>query len=229
VPIRDAHGRIVRWFGTNTDVTAQHEAGEYQEMLTREMSHRVRNSLALVASFITLQARSASEPPVRRALEDIQGRVTAIANLHDQLWRSLSLQTIELAAFLDAFCAKLQDAAPQHRLIFKGDAVMVPTDVAIPSALLVNELVTNAFKHAFPTQQRGEVTVCLHPSPESIRLEVCDNGVGLPSGFSIEAASHSLGKRVILAFARQLGGTLSAESHDRGACFSLTMPRPQRR
>jgi two-component sensor histidine kinase len=198
-------------------------------MLTREMSHRVRNSLALVASFITLQARSASQPGVRGALEDIQRRVTAIANLHDQLWRSLALETIELAGFLDAFCAKLQEAAPQHRLAFKGEPVTVPTDVAVPSALLVNELVTNAFKHAFPAGRPGEVTVRLQPSPESIRLDVCDNGVGLPPDFSIETADHSLGKRVILAFSRQLGGTLTVASTNRGACFTLTMPRPQRR
>lgn len=229
VPIRDAQDRIVRWFGTNTDVTEQHEAGKYQEMLTREMSHRVRNSLALVASFIMLEARSTSEAGVRRALEDVQKRVTAIANLHDLLWRSLSLETAELASFLDTFCAKLQEATPQHRLLFKGEAVTVPTDVAIPSALLVNELVTNAFKHAFPAGKRGEVTVRLSASPETIQLDVADNGVGLPPGFNIDVADHSLGKRVILAFTRQLGGTLTTVSTGRGACFRLTMPHPRHR
>lgn len=196
---------------------------ERQELLSREMSHRVKNSLAIVASLLTLQGRAADNEDVRRALADAQSRVEAVAQVHDQLWRQPDLAAVDIAPFLETLCERLADSAPNHAIRCRVDHLTMPADLAIPLGLFVNELVTNALKHAYP--EGGEIRVESERLTDGrLSLAVADDGVGLPAGFDLAAATRrSLGMRIIQGLARQLEGTLSLGSGS-GARFILTLP-----
>jgi PAS domain S-box-containing protein len=226
LPIRDEEGCVVRWFGTNTDITEQREAEERQALLTREISHRVKNSLQLVASLLGIQAKGSTHEEVRSALEDAWTRVQTIAQVHDHLWKRREVTTIELAEFLASLCAGLRATAPLHRIVYESaGTISVPTDRAIPIGLLLNELVTNAVKYAYPASVGGEIHVRLSLSdPGHIRLEVADRGQGLAADFDLQRANASLGLRLMDSLTRQLGGTLRAISAEPGARFMLDVP-----
>ena len=195
---------------------------ERQELLSREMSHRVKNSLAVVAGFLGLQARGSDNAEVKAALADARARVDAVAQVHDQLWRQPSLEAIDVAGFLDALCDRLQESAPHHTLVCRAQPVSLPADLAIPLGLFVNELVTNAIKYAYP-EGGGEIRVTIHDGQaDGLLLAVCDDGVGLPEGFDPGAPRRaSLGMRIVNSLARQLGGPLEVARDRPGAHFSL--------
>lgn len=204
--------------------TLLQEKVAHQETLMREVSHRVKNSLALVGSMLHMQGRTAHDPQVKRAIADAQTRVLAIAQVHDQLWRQSQVERIELGTFLGDLCAKLQETDRRHRLRCEIDPVAIPADQAIPLGLIVNELVTNAFKYAYPDESGGVIGVALRETKNGIRLEVADTGVGLPASVDFGASTKSLGGRMVHALARQLGATLDVESSSRGARFTLDIP-----
>nr|WP_255365484.1 histidine kinase dimerization/phosphoacceptor domain -containing protein [Faunimonas pinastri] len=225
MPFKDGDGRVVRWFGTNTDITEQREAEERQKMLSQEVSHRVKNSLAMVASLLGLQSRVVANEEVRRAIADAQTRVQTIAQVHDQLWRRYDANNIDLAGFLQGLCVKLQETSLEHRIQFEGEPVSIRTDRVIPIGILVNELVTNAFKYAYPEGGGGQVRVSLATEEDgSIVMSVSDRGVGLPHGFDLSRSTSSLGTRLISAMVRQLSGTIQTSRLQPGACFEVRIP-----
>ncbi|TXM87450.1 GAF domain-containing protein [Methylobacterium sp. WL30] len=195
-----------------------------QDLLVREMSHRVKNSLAIVASLLALQARNADDPAVRDALIDARTRVEAIAGVHDQLWRQgdTTPGEIDLAQFLETLTANLQSSAPNHRIRCSAEPLRVSADRAIPMGLMVNELVTNAIKYAYP-DRAGEVRVGAACTGAALVLDVSDDGVGLPADFDIGRASGSLGMRVIANLARQLDARI-ATPRGQGARFHIEIP-----
>ncbi|KFG69524.1 histidine kinase dimerization/phosphoacceptor domain -containing protein [Microvirga sp. BSC39] len=196
------------------------QALEDQDVLTREISHRVKNSLQLVAGLLNMQGRASANEDLRQALSDAEARVHTIAQVHDRLWRHNEMRSVNLAEFLGELCTKLRGAAPHFAVGCSIDPVIVPTDLAVPLGLLVNELVTNAFKYAYP-EGSGEVRVELtSDSPERLRLEVSDTGVGLPPDFN-PARSRSLGTRLVASLARQLGGRLEWQDAQPGTRFVL--------
>lgn len=231
VPFRDAEGRIVVWFGTHTDVTEQREteaalalALEQQQMLTREVSHRVKNSLQLVASLLNIQARRAGGPDERRALSEAVARVHTIASVHDRLWREDQVSAVDLGAFLNDLCTDVQAMAPNVGLTSATVPVAVPSDLAIRLGLIANELVTNAIKYGCPGRT-GDVLLELATTEDGgLHLEVRDWGPGLPQGFQIDTAGQSLGMTLVSAFVGQLEGTLDVSSADPGARFTVRIP-----
>ena len=200
------------------------DALDHQVQLTREMSHRVKNSLGVVAGLLRLQARDAQSDEVRHALEDAGARIATVAEVHDHLWRGIhQLGMVELADFLRELVAKLQEEAPGHGLACQADPKVISADQAIPIGLVVNELVTNAVKHAYP-HGTGPVQVTLAVKPEGLRLTVRDDGIGLPPGFDVSMRQRSLGLKIIASLIRQLDGRLSIASDGPGAHFVLDIP-----
>src|ERR1700731_2227589 len=128
---------------------------DHQAMLTREMSHRVKNSLASVVGLLRVQARNAQSEDVQNALKDAASRITTIAQVHDHLWRSKQIGFVDFAGEL---CHKLQETSLGHRLHCKFSSLMISADKAIPLGLLINELVTNAANLAYP-EGPGEIHV----------------------------------------------------------------------
>lgn len=223
-PLRGPDGRVEKGIGVCTDITEQRQAAELQRTLLLEVGHRVKNSLALVSSVLKLQARSAPDP-ARHALEDASLRVRAVARVHDLLWRQAGTCEIDLGPFLCDLSEAVASAAPRHQTICRAEPALVSADLAVPLGLLVNELLTNAYKYAYPEDEGGEVRLSgTQVAPDGYRLEVADKGVGLPPGFDLAAARESLGMRVITGLAAQLGGELTAGSAQPGASFSLVFP-----
>lgn len=194
---------------------------EHQALLTREVSHRVKNSLALVSSLLTMQARSSGSEDVKAALANAGARIQAISEVHDQLWRGADVQTVILSDFLCQLCAAIDTGSETHVVNCQAQAAPVAADIAIPLGLIVNELVTNAIKYAYGVEG-GEIQVAGRIDAGQLVVVVEDRG----RGFDLDAArSHrSLGMRVVDSLVRQVGGALTDTAQGVGARLVLTVP-----
>lgn len=240
LPVRDPDtGAITRWYGTFTDIDelvmargALTEALEVKETLLQEVNHRVKNSLQLVSSLLSLQAAKARTAEMRAILADARARLSVIARLHQRLYQRGTHDSVDLFSFLQELCAESLEAvqgASRTGLVFEGPAggagaTLMPIDRAVPIALIVSELLTNAMKHAFP-DGGGELRVSIETVDDELRILVEDNGPGLPDQFDA-AASHGVGMRVVNALVRQLGGRLESRpgGSGAGAAFSVVIP-----
>ncbi|HEX2873028.1 MAG TPA: histidine kinase dimerization/phosphoacceptor domain -containing protein [Polyangiaceae bacterium] len=197
-----------------------------KETLLQEVHHRVKNNLQVVASLINLQSRQVSDVGARGVLEATKQRVQAIALLHEGLYRSSDLASVELGPYLRGLAGDLlrANADPTRDIEVVCDAMGLCTnmDSAVPLGLIVNELVSNALKHAFRGRASGKVTVRLEQRAELAELRVSDDGAGLPGDFSFERAD-SLGLRLVTNLARQLEGELTQTSQG-GVTWLLRFP-----
>jgi two-component sensor histidine kinase len=197
---------------------------ERQELLAREMSHRVKNGLTVVRSMLALQSKAVPDENVRRALLDAQSRIDAVAQVHDQLWRQPELGIVDLKEFVTPLCANLEGALGGHRLKIDVPNLRLDADRAIPLGLLLTELVTNAGKYAYPAAM-GDIRVSVRPEGDGFVLSVADDGVGLPAAFDLEAESRtSLGMRIIKSLAMQLSAKIDMSRGGPGATFSIYVP-----
>lgn len=196
------------------------QALEHQGVLTKEISHRVKNSLTIVAGLLRMQARGSGNDEVRQALADAQTRVQTIAAVHDRLWRADEVHSIDLAEFLGSLCAQFAASAPANAVSYDIASVMISTEDAVPLGLLANELVTNAIKYASPKGESGVRLTVRILEQQGLRLEVRDHGPGLPAEFDV-AKSGSLGMKLIARLGRQLGGKPEWQNADPGTRFVL--------
>ena len=197
---------------------------EHQAMLTREMSHRVKNSLASVVGLLRVQSRNAQSEEVQNALKDAASRITTIAQVHDHLWRSTRIGFVDIADFAGELCSKLQETALGHKVSCTFGHLMMSADKAIPLGLLINELVTNAAKHAYPGGS-GEIQVSGERRGADLHVEVSDDGTGLPKDFDIDQPRASLGFKVIKSLLAQLEGRIAVASNTpKGATIQLSVP-----
>ena len=196
------------------------QALEHQGVMTKEISHRVKNSLSIVAGLLRMQARASGNDEVRRALADAETRVRTIAAVHDRLWRADEVHTINLAEFLGGLCEQLAASGPAHAVSYDIAPVMISTEDAVPLGLLANELVTNAIKYA-PPKAPGDICLTVTPlDRDRLRLEVRDRGPGLPVEFDT-ARLPSLGMKLIDRLGRQLGGRPEWQDANPGTRFVL--------
>jgi two-component sensor histidine kinase len=199
------------------------EALKHQALLTREMSHRVKNSLTSVVGLLRVQARGARSQDVQNALQDASLRVSTIAEVHDHLWRSSHVGYVELADFMTELCKKLKGNTEEHTIYCHADPMLLAADHAIPLGLLINELVTNAVKYAYP-EGSGDIEVSAREVNGHLHVEVCDHGTGLPEGFDIDQPRASLGFKVVTGMVKQLQGHLTLLRDLTGTCFLLDLP-----
>lgn len=181
-----------------------------KEVLLRELQHRVKNNLQVIASLFSLQARYVPESRYRDILEEGRNRVMSIALAHENLYRSKDLSRIDFADYVRNLVSHLQAAFGSGVCAVvetELDPITVPVDVAIPCGLIVNELVTNAFKHAFPAGRAGTIRVCLHNREGHCLLAVSDDGVGMPPGVDL-GKTDSLGLDLVSILSGQIGGDL---------------------
>jgi PAS domain S-box-containing protein len=231
IPLRGPHGWTERSIGICTDIddakrgeAALRDLHELQHTMLQEVGHRVKNSLALVASVLDLEARSV-QGEARHALEEASLRVHAVAAVHDQLWRRAETEDIDLKPFLSALCEVAAKASPRHATRCEVESAVVAADMAVPLGLVVNELLTNAYKYAYPQGEEGEVWLLGRREADArYRISVNDFGRGLPADFDLNKPRKSLGLRVITGLAKQLKGQLHAQPGERGARFTLVFP-----
>ena len=247
-PLREADGTVMGLFGISRDITErkQHEQMLQQSLkdkhaLLMEVHHRVKNNLQLIVSLLRMEAGRSTVADTRAVLGSMQGRIRSMALLHESLYRSGTVASVDLGAYLgqlakQAFQAQLV-LPDKVQLRLDLGSVVVGMDQAICAGLLVNELISNALKHGFPNGRGGEVVVelqAVNPTPPPAngqwRLCVRDNGVGLPADFASRRL-HSLGLQLVDDLSRQLGGTLgitsqpNAETHF-AVVFTALEPAP---
>lgn len=182
--------------------------------LIREGDHRVMNSLQLVQSILALQSRSqALSEETRTQLKTAGNRVLAIATVHKQLHLTGSLEEVEVDTFLQRLCESLKHTAPAEitAIDVTADQMKLGSDTVSGIGLLVAELVTNSFKYAYPAGHSGSVNVGFKRSSTGWRLQVSDQGQGLPEGFDVDQ-SAGFGMQVVKAFVRRLSATMTVSS-----------------
>ena len=199
---------------------------ERHQFLIKEMNHRVKNSLALVVSMLRLQARENSEPEFAQHLEDATLRVAAIARVHEQLYRSSDIERFDIGRYIEAICKDLGASFSQCEILVQAQpGIVISADRAISSALIVNELVSNAAKHAYLGDGPGRVWVDVATTGDGslFSISVRDEGSGLPEDFEI-GKGRGMGARMVGALAEQLDATLAVVPRHPGAEFILTAP-----
>ncbi len=196
-------------------------ANERLQMMTREMSHRIKNSLGVVSSLLRMGANSVPDDSAKAVLVDSEHRVMTIAHVHNHLWQGDKIGEIDLGAFLGDLCAGLSESVGQVEIRCQAEPVVTNTDYAIPLGLIVNELVTNAIKYAYEPDQGGAIDVSLFAVDTGLELQVVDYGRGLPEGFDIAARRKSFGMRVVSSLLVQLNGTLTIGESEIGTRFLM--------
>lgn len=201
-----------------------------KEVLLREIHHRVKNNLQIISSLLNLQSMNFSDPVLLAQFQDSQNRVRSMALIHERLYRSEDLALVDFSTYLRELTGSLvmtYSRQPQNITVtVDADAVMLDIDTAIPCGLIVNELVSNALKHGFPSGRAGQIQVEMFPEPQ-FRLVVSDDGIGLPPDFDWRH-SPSLGLQLVESLTRQLGGTIEI-SGSPGTRAEICFSRPVKR
>lgn len=237
---RDADGRALRMIGTNWDITDQTRYEETQrallrekEALLKEVHHRVKNNLQVITSLLRLETARSAVADTKAVLGDMKGRIYAMAQLHESLYRTGSFASVDLGAYLgqlatQAFRTNLVNADLVQLKLNMG-SVQVGMDQATAAGLLLNELISNSVKHGFPDGREGAICVDLQPDSQSPDhgaanvwcLRVSDNGVGLPPDFE-EKRKLALGMQLVGDLSEQLGGSLDIKTPSgQGTQFSV--------
>jgi two-component sensor histidine kinase len=204
-------------------------AVDEKDTLLREIHHRVKNNLQTVISLLNLQTKGIRLESARLALQQLKMRIQALGLVHRHLYESDNLKTVDLRIFLGELCRLLQDGsgAPYWRVRVDLDIAPVSLQIerAIPLALLVTELATNSFKHAFPNARVGTISVKLTVEDESVLLTVADDGVGTSPPNAEDAGEERSGLGLVLtqALAKQLGGTIVTAGPP-GTATTLSFP-----
>jgi PAS domain S-box-containing protein len=237
VPRYGQDGVFEGFIGSCIDITEMREGAEVlrartlalgaalreREVLLSEVHHRVKNNLQLVSSLLALQARGAGAD-AQHALIEGQRRIDSIALVHEQLYGSRNLSAVNLARYAEALVPELchaSGAAERIELLLRLEDVELHPERAVPCGLVLSELVTNALKHAFPGQRRGQLTVELERLPRArLKLTVKDDGVGLGRDFPIRGGT-SLGLDLVAIFAKQLDAEVLVQ-REVGTSFVLT-------
>ncbi|HLP40180.1 MAG TPA: PAS domain S-box protein, partial [Fibrobacteria bacterium] len=198
-----------------------------KESLLKEVHHRVKNNLQIISSLLRLQSGRVQDPEALRALIESEERVQSMALLHENLYRSGDLGRVNFQEYLQSLLSELMgaysDLSPRVELAALADIQGLDLEKAVPLGLLINELVTNAVKHAFPGNRLGRVEVSLFMEGEGrCHLSVKDDGVGLPEDLERRKAS-SLGLHIVETLAAQLGGEFGFRSNG-GTEFHMEFP-----
>lgn len=195
-----------------------------KETLLAEVHHRVKNNLAIISGLLEMQVFNTEDEQLLNKLQESQSRIQSIAMVHEKLYSSESFSEIAIDQYindlLDMIVESMIDFEKDIQIEKDMDSVQLAVGQAIPCGLLMNELITNAFKHAFEDRDEGIIRILLKEHGSTITLCVEDDGMGLPENFDIGSES-SLGMTLINTLVKQLGGELEVTSEN-GTCFRIT-------
>ena len=195
-----------------------------KEVLLKEVHHRVKNNLQIITSLLNLQASKIKDKKLEAMFRDSQGRVKTMALIHEKLYRSENLSEVNFADYVDSLTRFMLSTVSgnRERISIKQDVdkILLSVDKAIPCGLIINELVTNALKYAFPDGNGGEIIVsCKRGADRRIVLEISDNGVGIPGEVDLENTG-TLGMQLVTSLIGQLDGTIRID-RESGTRFTL--------
>ncbi len=219
----------ISWFGFTVNITERKKSEEQikkdlleKEVLIREIHHRVKNNLQVIISLLNLQAEKIEDPEIRDVFNQSRNRVFSMAMVHEQLYQSKELSHIEMHSYIETIVRDLKNMyAPLKHIKshIQVDSIYFDVVHAIPCGLILNELVSNAYKHAFKTRDLGEITVMLVAKSGKHILVVKDDGDGLPVNLDPEH-TDTLGMQLVKMLTLQLEGELSIENK-KGTCFTV--------
>lgn len=196
------------------------------QVLLKEVNHRVKNSLQVVSSMLQLQANAVGDPDLSDRLNEAASRVNAVGRAYERLAYNADYENIDLVEYLREIVGDLETTVAPCKIEFEApEEVQFAADRAILVGLIINELVSNAGKYAYPDCPGGLIWVraVMQPDQQTVLLSVRDEGAGLPSGFD-PATSKRLGTRLVNALAKQLGAELTRPTSPMGANFTLLVP-----
>lgn len=189
-----------------------------KEVLLKEIHHRVKNNLQVTSSLLRLQSDYIKDEHAKELFAESQNRIRSMALVHEKLYQSSDLSRIKLIDYVESLAQLLFRSYGVDsniiKLDIKGDAIFLSIDTAVPCGLMINELLSNCLKHAFPSNRNGEILVRIEGKENGIvTLLVSDNGVGLPVGFNFEQVT-SLGLQLVRTLAKQLNGQLEINNSE---------------
>lgn len=193
-----------------------------QRVLVKEINHRVKNSLSIVSSMLTMQARSGDDEHVRFSLEEAASRVATIARAHERLYQSTDVEHLDVGVYLKEVCADLPSLSECMVHTEAAAGIKMSTDRAISLALILVELVTNAVKYAYEGKA-GPIWIAVSNRDEHVVVSVRDHGRGLPDGFDL-IADAGFGMKIVQALANQLDAQVTPVRHDQGTEFIVRVP-----
>jgi PAS domain S-box-containing protein len=234
IPLFGPDGTVIGILGTSNDITRQkHDEEnikaslEEKVILLREVHHRVKNNLQIIISLVNLQMRQTDDPMVKQIMSETQNRVRAMSLVHEKLYRSESLSRIDFADYTRFLATQLFSFygmdTRRVQLDFAMGKIMVDINTAIPLGLLLNELISNALKHAFPNGREGAISISGGYEEDLITLVVRDNGAGIPADFEWKNTT-SLGMRLVTSLIDQVDGTIELDRTN-GTVFTITVKR----
>jgi two-component system, sensor histidine kinase PdtaS len=234
-------GNVVTFCGFITDITQRKQAEQQikaslqeKEVLLKEIHHRVKNNLQVICSLLNLQSGYIRDAEALALFRESESRIRSMAMIHEKLYQNESLSRVDFAEYLASFSSLLFTTYVSNptavRLATRLDPVFLDIDTAVPLGLIVNELVSNSLKYAYPEGRSGIVELTLRAGPDDqYTLSVRDQGVGLPTGFDVNKTG-TLGLHLVNILSAQLGAALSVESNGDGTVFELTSkinPKPE--
>lgn len=233
VPLWNEKGEIYALCGIARDLTGRVELERAletslreKEVLLREMHHRVKNNMQVICSLLNLRAYQARNPELTSILKDCQTRIRSMALVHEHLYKSSNLARINFAEYLNRLLIHLYNVHRQSQekieLESELEEIFLEIGQAIPLGLMASEIISNSFKHAFPGGRKGKVKVSLQKlePPRSLRLEISDNGVGLPDNLKPEE-SQTFGLQLVALLKEQIEASLEIDRSE-GTRFVIT-------
>lgn len=198
------------------------QALEQKTALLHEVDHRVKNNLQLISSLLLLQNRRVTDPAVKHALRGMLERVGAIATVHRRLFQSDDIERFDVSAFIRDLVADLMGTAGRNDIAFELDLerVEVPAAKAAPLALVANELLSNALRHAFPVGQAGRILIGIRRMDDTLRIEIADDGVGAGAA----TQSSGFGLTIVQLLCQQLKAKAETTDASPGTRVVITLP-----
>jgi two-component sensor histidine kinase len=192
-----------------------------RNILLKEVYHRVKNNFQVIISLINLEIESVDNPLARQILIECITRIKAMVLGHDSLYQSAHSSEIKMQLYIKDLLrfpiAAYSTDNKQIKLLVDVEPISLPIDSAILCGLIINELITNAIKYAFPLGKTGQITVSLKTLDKTVTLLVKDNGVGIPNNFDIQT-DETLGMRLIVTLANRLGGEVALKNDHGTSC-----------
>ncbi len=204
------------------------ENSRQKEYLLREIHNRVKNNFAILVSLMNMQRNQSDNPELSSSLKDLQLRVRTMSLVHEQLYQSQEISTIPFDNYLYHLAQIISSSFNNNRIHLQTDIhpCTVAIEMALPMGLIINELITNAYKYAFPGNRTGTIQIRLFPeNDDKFSITICDNGIGLPADFTMEN-TQSMGSQIVGILVEQIEAILEVSS-DGGACFRILFSTAQ--
>ena len=233
-PYLDAQGNVIGIIGFAIDITERKQMEDAlrvslqeKNVLIREIHHRVKNNMQVISSLLQLQSDQINDDSIRLLFKEAKDRIRSMSLVHEKLYSTEHMDTIDLAFFINDLVTNLfrSYGINNNRIQFtlEGKNVTLGIDDAVPLALILNELISNSLKHAFPSERKGKINIRIEEKQGIITIELADNGIGTPANVQINN-TKTLGLKIVQALTEQINGSIEL-ARNSGTRFILSFKK----